>query len=81
MNFGEFIEMVMWYNHINKSEFARALGTSSTSIDRLINDAIKLPPMKMQKISAVLDIPLEVLFMWQGHELSIRYTKDKEAEK
>ena len=76
MNFGDFIELVMWYKHINKTELAKEMGTSATSIDRLLNDSIKLPPMKMQKLSKILDVPLEVLFMWQGHELSQRYKEE-----
>lgn len=76
MNFGDFIELVMWYKHINKTELAKEMGTSATSIDRLLNDSVKLPPMKMQKLSKILDVPLEVLFMWQGHELSQRYKEE-----
>ncbi len=78
MKFGDFIEMVMWYKRINKTEFAKAMDTSATSIDRLINDSIKLTPTKLQKISKTLDIPLEILFMWQGYELSQRYKNDLE---
>lgn len=76
MKFGEFIEMVMWYKRINKTEFAKAMDTSTTSIDRLINDSIKLTPMKLQKLSKIIDVPLEVLFMWQGYELANRYKEE-----
>ena len=76
ITFGDFIEMMIWYKHINKAELAKELGTTATSIDRLIHDSIKLPPMKMQKLSKVLDVPLEVMFMWQGHDLAKRYQND-----
>ena len=76
MTFGKFIELTLWYKHISKSVFAKEMGTSETSIGRLINDSIKLPPMKMQKLSKVLDVPLEVLFMWQGYELANRYKEE-----
>lgn len=80
MNFGDFIELVLWYKHISKADLAKVMGTSSTSIDRLIKDSIKLPPLKMQKLSKVLNVPLEVLFMWQGHELSQRYKTEQNYE-
>jgi plasmid maintenance system antidote protein VapI len=76
MKFGEFIELTLWYKHISKSELAKEMGTSETSVGRLIQDSIKLPPMKMQKLSKVLDVPLEVLFMWQGYDLANRYEKE-----
>ena len=78
MTFGEFIELTMWYKHINKTELAKLLNTSITSIDRLINEPIKLPPLKMKKLSEVIDVPLEVLFMWQGYDLAQRYKEPKE---
>lgn len=74
MKFGEFIEMVMWYKRINKTEFAKQMNTSITSIDRMLHDSINLTPMKMQKLSKVIGVPLEILFMWQGHELANRYS-------
>lgn len=73
MKFGEFIELTLWYKHISKSELAREMGTSESSVGRLINDSIKLPPMKMQKLSKILDVPLEILFMWQGYDLANKY--------
>ena len=81
MKFGDFIEMVMWYKRLNKTDFANMMDTSITSIDRLINDSIKLTPLKMQKLSKALDVPLDILFMWQGHELAQRYNNElKETE-
>ena len=76
MKFGEFIELTLWYKHISKSELAKEMGTSETSVGRLIQDSIKLPPMKMQKLSKILDVPLEVLFMWQGYDLAKRYKEE-----
>ena len=76
MKFGEFIELTIWYKHINKSELANEMGTSETSVGRLIHDSIKLPPMKMQKLSKILDVPLEILFMWQGYDLAKRYKEN-----
>ena len=73
MKFGEFIELTLWYKHISKSELAKEMGTSESSVGRLIQDSIKLPPMKMQKLSKILDVPLEILFMWQGYDLAKRY--------
>ena len=75
MKFGEFIELTLWYKHISKSELAKVMGIS-TSVDRLINDSIKLPPMKIQKLSKILDVPLEILFMWQGYDLANRYKEE-----
>ena len=79
MKFGEFIELTLWYKHISKSELAKEMGTSETSVGRLINDSIKLPPMKTQKLSKILDVPLEILFMWQGYDLANKY-KEKTTE-
>lgn len=76
MKLGEFIELTLWYKHINKTELAKAMGTSETSVGRLINDSIKLPPMKMQKLSKILDVPLEILFMWQGYDLANKYKEE-----
>lgn len=76
MKFGEFIELTLWYKHISKTELAKAMGTSEASTSRLINDSIKLPPMKMQKLSKILDVPLEILFMWQGYDLANRYKEE-----
>lgn len=78
MKLGDFIDIILWYKRISKVELAKSLDTSATSIDRLINDSIKLTPMKMQKLSEVLEIPLEVLFMWQGYDLAQRYKHTKE---
>jgi len=78
--FGDFIELMIWYKHISKTDFAKELGTTSTSVDRLIRDSIKLPPMKMQKLSKALDVPLEVLFMWQGYDLANRYKEEVTEE-
>ncbi len=77
MKFGDFIELVLWYKHISKTDLAKLLNTSTTSVDRIIHDSIKLTPSKMQKLSMVLEVPLEVMFMWQGYDLSHRY-KDNE---
>ena len=79
MTFGEFIELTMWYKHINKTEMAKALGTSATSVDRMLYDSIKMPPLKMKKLSKTIDVPLEILFMWQGYELANKY-KDETLE-
>ena len=76
MKLGEFIELTIWYKHINKSELAKEMETSETSVGKLINDSIKLPPMKMQKLSKILDVPLEILFMWQGYDLAKRYKEN-----
>ena len=76
MKLGEFIELTIWYKHINKSELAKEMGTSETSVGRLIQDSIKLSPMKMQKLSKILDVPLEILFMWQGYDLAKRYKEE-----
>ena len=76
MKFGEFIELTLWYKHISKSELAKEMGTSETSVSRLIQDSIKLSPMKMQKLSKILDVPLEILFMWQGYDLAKRYKEE-----
>jgi len=76
MKLGEFIELTLWYKRINKSVLAKEMGTSETSIGRLINDSIKLPPMKMQKLSKIIDVPLEILFMWQGYDLANKYKKE-----
>ena len=76
MKFGEFIELTLWYKHISKSELAKEMGTSETSVGRLINDSIKLSPMKMQKLSKILDVPLEILFIWQGYDLAKRYKEE-----
>ena len=73
MKLGDFIDIILWYKRISKVEFAKSLDTSATSVDRLINDSIKLTPMKMQKLSEILEIPLEILFMWQGYDLAQRY--------
>lgn len=78
MKLGDFIDIILWYKRISKVELAKSLDTSATSIDRLINDSIKLTPMKMQKLSDVLEIPLEILFMWQGYDLAQRYKDTKE---
>ena len=78
MKLGDFIDIILWYRRISKVELAKSLDTSATSIDRLINDSIKLTPMKMQKLSEVLEIPLEILFMWQGYDLAQRYKDTKE---
>ena len=78
MKLGDFIDIMLWYKHMSKVELAKSLDTSATSIDRLINDSIKLTPTKMQKLSEVLEIPLEVLFMWQGYDLAQRYKEPKE---
>lgn len=77
MKLGDFIDIILWYKRISKVELAKSLDTSATSVDRLINDSIKLTPMKMQKLSEVLEIPLEILFMWQGYDLSQRYKDSK----
>ena len=76
MKFGEFIELTLWYKHISKSELAKKMGTSESSVGRLIQDSIKLPPMKIQKLSKILDVPLEILFMWQGYDLAKRYKEE-----
>ena len=76
MKLGEFIELTLWYKHISKAELAKAMGTSETSVGRLIYDSIKLPPMKMQKLSKILDVPLEILFMWQGYDLANKYKEE-----
>lgn len=73
MKFGDFIELVLWYKRISKADLAKLLNTSTTSVDRIIHDSIKLTPSKMQKLSKVLEVPLEVMFMWQGYDLSQRY--------
>lgn len=73
MKFGDFIELVLWYKHISKADLAKLLNTSATSVDRIIHDSIKLAPSKMQKLSKVLEVPSEVMFMWQGYDLSQRY--------
>lgn len=78
MKLGDFIDIILWYKRISKVELAKSLDTSATSIDRLINDSIKLTPMKMQKLSEILEIPLEILFMWQGYDLAQRYKDSKE---
>ncbi len=78
MKLGDFIDIILWYKRISKVELAKSLDTSTTSVDRLINDSIKLTPMKMQKLSEVLEIPLEILFMWQGYDLAQRYKDSKE---
>ena len=78
MKLGDFIDIILWYKRISKVELAKSLDTSATSIDRLINDSIKLTPMKMQKLSEALEIPLEILFMWQGYDLAQRYKDSKE---
>ena len=78
MKFGEFIELTLWYKHISKSELARAMSTSESSVGRLINDSIKMPPLKIQKLSKILDVPLEILFMWQGYDLANRYKEATE---
>lgn len=80
MKFGEFIELTLWYKHISKSELAKKMGTSETSVGRMIQDSIKLPPMKMQKLSKILDVPLEILFMWQGYDLAKRYNEESKEE-
>lgn len=77
MKLGDFIDIILWYKRISKVEFAKSLDTSATSVDRLINDSIKLTPMKMQKLSETLEIPLEILFMWQGYDLAQRYKDSK----
>ena len=77
MRLGEFIELTLWYKHISKTELAKVMGTSESSIGRIINDSIKLPPMKIQKLSKILDVPLEILFMWQGYDLANKY-KEKD---
>ena len=77
MTLGDFIELTLWYKHISKAEFAKAIGVSASSVGRIINTAGKLPPMMMQKISKILDVPLEVLFMWQGHDLAQKYKKEE----
>lgn len=76
MRLGEFIELTLWYKHISKTELAKAIGTSETSVGRIINDSVKLPPMKIQKLSKILDVPLEILFMWQGYDLANRYKEE-----
>lgn len=76
MRLGEFIELTLWYKHISKTELAKAMGTSESSIGRIIKDFIKLPPKKMQKLSKILDVPLEILFMWQGYDLANRYKEE-----
>lgn len=78
MTFGDFIELTMWYKHINKTDFAKSMGTSATSIDRMLHDSIKLSPMKLKKLSEIIDVPLEILFMWQGYELANRYKDNKQ---
>ena len=77
MKLGEFKELTLWYKHISKAELAKEMGCSETSIGRMIYDSIKLPPMKMQKLSKILNVPLEILFMWQGYDLANRYKEDK----
>lgn len=54
MKFGDFIELVLWYKRISKADLAKLLNTSTTSVDRIIHDSIKLTPSKMQKLSKVL---------------------------
>jgi plasmid maintenance system antidote protein VapI len=76
MKFGDFIELTLWYKHISKAVLAKEMGTSESSVGRLIQDSIKLPPMKMQKLSKILDVPLEILFMWQGYDLAQRYKEE-----
>ena len=76
MKFGEFIELTLWYKHIKKKEFAKLIGISESYVTNILNDAVKLPPMKMQKLSKILDVPLEILFMWQGHDLAQRYKEE-----
>ena len=76
MKLGEFIELTLWYKHISKAELAKEMGCSETSIGRMIYESIKLPPMKMQKLSKILDVPLEILFMWQGHDLAKKYKEE-----
>lgn len=76
MRLGEFIELTLWYKHISKAELAKEMGCSESSIGRMIYDSMKLPPMKMQKLSKILDVPLEILFMWQGYDLAKRYKEE-----
>ena len=76
MKFGEFIELTLWYKHISKSVLAKEMRCSESSIGRMIYDSMKLPPMKMQKLSKILDVPLEILFMWQGYDLAKRYKEE-----
>ena len=78
MTFGDFVELTMWYKHINKTELAKVLGTSATSVDRMIYDSIKLSPSKMKKLSEVIGVPMEILFMWQGYDLANRYKNIEE---
>lgn len=79
MTLGEFIEMTMWYKHINKTSLAKAMGTASNSAIRIINSPTSIPPQKLQKISQILDIPSEVLFMWQGYELSVKHKNESNS--
>jgi plasmid maintenance system antidote protein VapI len=76
MKFGDFIELILWHKHIKKKEFAKLMGISESYITNIINDAVKMPPMKMQKLSKILDVPLEILFMWQGYDLANRYKEE-----
>jgi len=76
MKLGEFIELTLWYKHISKAELAKEIGCSESSIGRMIYDSMKLPPMKMQKLSKILDVPLEILFVWQGYDLANRYKEE-----
>lgn len=32
--------------------------------------------MKIQKLSKILDVPLEILFMWQGYDLANKYKEE-----
>lgn len=79
MTLGEFIEMTMWYKHINKTSLAKAMGTASNAAIRIINNPTSIPPQKLQKISQILDIPSEVLFMWQGYELSVKHKNESSS--
>lgn len=70
MSFGEMIDIVCWYKHISQSDLGKIMGVSPTHAYRIIHNATTLPPGKLQKLSECLDIPLEVLCMWQGLEIA-----------
>ena len=77
MKLGEFIDIVCWYKHINQAELAKQLGVSAKVANTIVHNEYRMTPQVLLKLSEILEMPTEVLFMWQGLEI---YNRKKEGD-
>lgn len=69
MNLGEFIDIVRWSKRMKQTELAKEIGVSTRVMGTILHNEYRITPNVLAKIGETLDIPLEVLFMWQGLEI------------